>query len=573
MQNRKKLNLGYSDFKDIIQSNNYFVDKSLLIEEVLNSQKAVLLFPRPRRFGKTLNLSMLRYFFDKNEPENKNLFKDLKIWQTGEDIKQHCCKYPIIYLTFKDAKADTWQECYELIVSEIVILYRKHRYLLENSILYDDEKDIFNKILRKTASKSEYKESLKLLSEYLQRYHNKKVVILIDEYDTPIQASHNKFYKEAISFMRSLLSGALKDNSNLYKGVITGILRVSKESIFTGLNNLSVYSILDEEFSAQFGFTELEVKQIIKDFNIKTDYSEIKRWYDGYKFGETTKIYNPWSILNFVVSKNEKFKTFWTYTSSNELIKEQIKKKDAENIREEILKLINGESIKKDLEANFVFPDLSKNIDLFWTLLTYSGYLTTRKEISRKKHELVIPNFEIKIIFQDTILEWLKMDVKVQQSLLENTANYLITNEIEKFEKGFKKVIGDTFSYYDTAKNHEYVYHSYILGLLAIIGDDYIIKSNGEGGEGRYDIMLIPHDKSKYGVVIEIKQIEKQKEKESDNNFTKRINVKIKDALAQIDRNKYYKTLIDNKIEHKKIIKLPIVFAGKEPYVIPSKTD
>ncbi len=568
---QKRLNLGQSDFKDIIQNNNYFIDKTLLVEEVINAQKQVLLLPRPRRFGKTLNLSMLRYFFDKNEPEN--LFKDLKIWQTEEDIKQHCCKYPVINLSFKDAKADTWEECYELIVSEIVILYRKHRYLLENSILYDDEKDIYNKILRKTASKSEYKESLKQLSEYLQRYHNEKVVILIDEYDTPIQASHNKFYKDAISFMRSLLSGALKDNSNLYKGIITGILRVSKESIFTGLNNISVYSILDDEFSDKFGFTELEVKQVIKDFNIKTNYSEIKKWYDGYKFGETIKIYNPWSILNFVVSKNEKFKTFWTYTSSNELIREQIKKKNAENIREEILKLINGETIKKDLEANFVFPELSSNIDLFWTLLTYSGYLTTRKEISRKKYELVIPNFEIKIIFQDTILEWLKTDIKVQQSLLENTANYLITNKITKFEIGFKEIIGNTFSYYDTAKNNEYVYHSYILGLLAIIGDDYIIKSNGESGDGRYDIMLIPHDKSKYGVVIEIKQIEKQREKENDKDFNNRINDQIKIAVNQIDRNKYYKELIDNKIEIDKIIKVPIVFAGKEPYIIPMKTS
>ncbi len=573
MTERKKLNLGYSDFKNIIENNNYFIDKSLLIEEVINAEKTVLLFPRPRRFGKTLNLSMLRYFFDKNEPENKNLFKELKIWQTGEDIKKYCCRYPVIYLSFKDTKTDTWQECYELIVSEIVKLFSKHRYLLENNTLYENEKNKYNKILNEVASKTDYKNSIKQLSEYLQRYHKEKVVILIDEYDTPIQASHNKFYDKAISFMRSMLSGALKDNSNLYKGVITGILRVSKESIFTGLNNLSVYSILDDEFSDKFGFTEIEVKQIIKDFKIKTDYSKIKKWYDGYKFGETTKIYNPWSILSFVVSKNEKFKTFWSYTSSNELIREQIKKKDATNIRAEIVKLISGEAIKRDLEANFVFPDLDTNIDLFWTLLTYSGYLTIRKEVSRKEYELVIPNFEIRTIFQDTILEWLKIDIKLQKSLLENTANYLITNEISKFEKGFKEIIGDTFSYYDTAKNHEYIYHSYILGLLAIIGDDYIIKSNKESGEGRYDIMLIPHDKTLHGIVIEIKQIEKQLEKETDTDFNNRINAQIKKAENQIDRNKYYKELIDNKITAEKIIKVPIIFAGKEPYVIPKRIE
>ncbi len=568
----KKLNLGHSDFKDIIQNNNYFVDKSMLIEEVLNAQKAVLLLPRPRRFGKTLNLSMLKYFFDKSEPENKDLFKELKIWQTGEDIRQHCCKYPVIYLSFKDAKANIWEDCFELLINSIIKSYSKHDYLLDGNILKPHEKIIYNDILTEKASKVKFQNSLEYLSDYLHRYHKEKVVILIDEYDAPIQAGYKNFYDEVVPFMRNLLSGAFKDNSNLYKGIITGILRVSKESIFSGLNNISVYSILDNKFSDKFGFTETEIKQILTDFNIDTEYSQIKKWYNGYRFGKTSNIYNPWSILNYVVEPSAGFKTFWTNTSSNELIKEQIKKKNAVNIRAEILKLINGETIKKDLEANFVFPDLSTNTDLLWTLLTYSGYLTTKKEISRKKHELIIPNFEIKTVFQDTILEWLKKDIKILQSLLENTANFLITNQITKFEKGFKKIIGDTFSYYDTAKNHEYVYHSYILGLLAIIGDDYIINSNGEGGEGRYDIMLIPHDKSKNGVVIEIKQIEKQQENESDNNFIKRINKQIKLATNQIDRNKYYKTLFDNKIEIDRIIKIPIVFAGKEPYIIPMKT-
>ena len=567
----QELNLGHSDFKDIIQNNNYFVDKSMLIEEVLKAQKSVLLFPRPRRFGKTLNLSMLRYFFDKSEPENKKLFKDLKIWQTGEDIKQHSCKYPILYLTFKDAKKETWQGCYEFIVSEIVDLYSTHDYLLEGTILKNHEKAIFQNILIKKASKTEYETSLKQLSKYLEKYHKEKVVVLIDEYDTPIQASHNKFYNDAISFMRSLLSGALKDNRSLYKGIITGILRVSKESIFTGLNNLSVYSILDEEFSDKFGFTEQEVKQITKDFNIKTAYSEIKKWYDGYKFGKTTKIYNPWSILSFVVSKNERFKTFWTNTSANELIRNEIKKKNSENIRTEIVKLINGETVVKDIEENFVFPDLIKRKSLFWTLLTYSGYLTTQKEIRFGEYALLIPNYELKIIFKKTIIEWLETDVKVIKSLLQDTANALLNNNIAKFEKGFKEIIGDTFSYYDTAKNHEYVYHSYILGLLAIIGDEYIIKSNRESGDGRYDIMLIPHDKNKNGVVIEIKEIEKKLAKETHEKFATRINKLIDEALQQIEEKEYYKELIDNKISKDKIVKLPIVFAGKTPYITKIK--
>ena len=567
----KELDLGQSDFKSIITNNNYFIDKSLFIEEVIKAQKNVLLLPRPRRFGKTLNLSMLRYFFDKNEPDNEKLFKDLKIWQAEDAVKQHCGKYPVIYLTFKDAKAETWKGVLNHIKFEISNAYEQHYYLLAGKILRDYEKDFFRKILIRKADDFDYEVSIKKLCEYLQKYYNEKVVILIDEYDTPIQAGHNKFYQEAISFMRNLLSGALKDNLNLYKGVITGILRVSKESIFTGLNNLSVYSILDNKFSDKFGFTEEEVKQIATDFKVDTKYTQIKKWYNGYKFGKTANIYNPWSILNYVLASSEGFKTFWTNTSANELIKNEIKKKDAGNIREDILKLINGEVIKKDLEENFVFPDLHKRKSLLWTLLTYSGYLTTKKQVSRKEYELIIPNYEIKTIFQDSIVEWLEMDIKVIKSLVQDTANYLITNNIRKFEAGFKEIIGNTFSYYDTAKNHEYIYHSYILGLLAIIGDDYIIKSNGESGEGRYDIMLIPHDKSKFGVVIEIKRIPKQKESEKEAKFVGRINKNIKKALSQIDRNKYCKELIDNKIEHEKIIKVPVVFAGKEPYIIPIK--
>ena len=573
MNDRKKLNLGYSDFKNIMKSNSYFVDKSLLIKEVIDTEKSVLLFPRPRRFGKTLNLSMLKYFFDKSEIKNRKIFEKLKIWQTENYIKDNCGKYPVINLSFKDAKANNWKETFKYIKKELSKVYQQHIYILKNDVLSDFEKIKFNKIITETGDKVDFAVSLTELSEYLQRYHNEKIVILIDEYDTPIQAGYGKFYDEVVSFMRNLLSGAFKDNANLYKGIITGILRVSKESIFSGLNNLSVYSILDNQFSDKFGFTEQEVKEIIEDFRVKTDYNQIKKWYNGYKFGRIKDIYNPWSILNYVLHPEDGFKTFWTNTSANELIKIEIKKKNADNIRQEILKLINNEIIIKKIEENFVFTDLDTPKEILWTLLTYSGYLTTRNNISRKKHELVIPNYEIKTVFQDTIIEWLETDIKIQQSLLENTANHLVNNEVEEFEIGFKQIIGDTFSYYDTAKNNEYIYHSYILGLLAIIGDDYIIKSNKESGEGRYDIMLIPHDKSKNGVVIEIKQIDNLKENENDADFVKRINEMINLASSQIDRNKYYKELINSKVDEANIIKIPIVFAGKEPFITQIEKD
>ncbi len=570
---RKELNLGQSDFKNVIENNNYYIDKSLLIEEVLTAQKAVLLLPRPRRFGKTLNLSMLRYFFDRDMPENKELFKDLKIWQTDENIKKHCCKYPVIYLNFKDAKADTWEECFSLIINEIVKLYSRFDFLLKENFLKPHEQRKFNKILNEAGTSVDYQLSIKHLNEYLYRYYNEQIVILMDEYDVPIQSGYNKYFDKVVSFMRNMMSGAFKDNPYLFKGVITGILRVSKESIFTGLNNLSVYTILDDEFSDKFGFTEAEVKQLIKDFEVKTDFAEIKKWYNGYKFGDTEGIYNPWSILNYIAQPQEGFITYWSNTSSNDLIKHEILKKDAGYIRAELLKLLNNETVKKDIVENFVFTDLDKRKSLLWTLLAFSGYLTIIEQTSRREYLLKIPNYELRAIFQDTIMEWFEEDIKVMASTLEKTANYLINNKLQKFEQGFKQIIGDTFSYYDIAKNHEYVYQAYMLGLLTIIGDDYVIKSNKESGEGRYDIMLIPHDKMKNGVVMELKQIPKQQENEPDNDFAERINKELELASRQIDKNKYYKELLDNQIPEKNIIKVPVVFAGKEPYVTKIKIN
>jgi len=560
----KKLDLGNSDFKSIIENNNYFVDKSLFIEEVINSQSQVILLPRPRRFGKTLNLSMLKYYFAINQLENKNLFTNLKIWQTEPEIKEKQAKYPVIHVSFKDAKANSWEDAYKLIVIQLIKLYLSHDYLLNSGVLKDAEKITFNEIIYKKADSTEYSDSLFKLSDYLYRYYHQKVVILVDEYDTPIQAGYNNFYDKAISFMRNLLSGAFKDNTSLYKGVITGILRVSRESIFTGLNNVSVHSVLDNEFSDKFGFTEVETKQILKDFEVPTEYEEIKKWYDGYKIGQTTDIYNPWSILNYTVGYKNGFKTYWANTSSNELLKEQLADRNENYTREQLLGLINNETIEKEIDENFVFPNLDKNKELLWSLLTFSGYLTSINKIGRKSYELKIPNYEIKTVFQDIILDWLNTDLKIKQALLIDTTKYLINNEIDKFEKGFKKIMGDTFSYFDINGEPENVYQSYVLGLLAIIGDDYIIKSNRESGEGRYDILLIPHDKTKFGIVIEIKQIVRN-EKEDNETFIKKIDDKIKEAKKQIDKNKYYMELIDNKIS--KIIKLPIVFAGKEPYI------
>ncbi len=559
----KKMDIGNSDFKSIIENNNYYVDKSLFILELIDIQKQVILIPRPRRFGKTMNLLMLKYFFEKDRPENEKLFTNLKIWQSEKEILEKRGKFPVIFLSFKDAKGNTWEDVQAHLEYEISKAYSHHYYLLESESLEEYEKNEFKDILSKKVSKAILEKSIKQLSEYLYRYHKEKVVILIDEYDTPIHSGYKKFYDDVVSFMRNLLSGAFKDNLYLYKGVITGILRVSRESIFSGLNNLSVYSILDDEFSDKFGFTENETKQILKDLNIPIPYSQIKEWYDGYKIGNTTDIYNPWSVLNYAVSYKTGFKPYWANTSSNDILKERIEQKSNQETREDIEKLLNGETIEKELYENFIFSQLDSNLDLIWTLLAFSGYLTVENSVSEGVYGLRIPNYEIRLIFKQMILSWINNEIKIVRTLLQDTANYLITNQIEKFAKGFQKIIGDTFSYFDMDGEPEKVYHSYTLGLLAILCDDYVIRSNRESGEGRYDILLIPHDKTKNGVVIEIKQIEKKK-RESQKKFKERVQNELKLALSQIEENQYYKELIDHQVMN--IIKLPIVFVGKEAF-------
>jgi len=560
----KELELGNSDFKSVIEGDKYFVDKSLFIKDVINAQKQVLLFPRPRRFGKTLNLSMLRYFFDIQQPENQKLFTNLNIWNTEDKIKNQQGKFPVIYMSFKDTKLNDWNKTYNQIKYIIAKVYRENDFLLKTNILTKIEKDEYNKLSDLSTNDSLLNNSLLQLSEYLYRYYNQKVVILIDEYDAPIHAGYNTFYKEVIDFMRSLLSATFKDNPFLYKGIITGILRVSRESIFSGLNNISVFSIFENEISDKFGFTETETKQIIEDFKVKIPFTKIKKWYNGYQFGNTKNIYNPWSILNLAISYKSGCKPFWVNTSSNDLIKDRIIEKDANHTREQILKLINGEIIEKEIYENFVFADFDAKKELFWTLLIYSGYLTIRKQVTRKKYELQIPNNELKTVFQDIILDWFDFNIKVKKTLLEETTNYLINNQIKEFEIGFKTIMGDTFSYFDTNTEPEKIYQSYLLGLLALIGDDYVIKSNRESGEGRYDIMLIPNNKKKYGIVIEIKQLPKKK-KENKIYLKNRINKKIDEAIKQIEENNYCNELISNKITN--IIKIPIIFVGKEPFI------
>ncbi len=574
----KTLKVGRSDFDLMIRGNHYFVDKTGLISEFYNNQSDVILMPRPKRFGKSLNLSMIDYFFNIQKPQSKELFTEFEIAKDKAFCEKHQNSYPVINITLKDVKADNWNECYASFKNIIHELYANNIYLLKSNKLDDYEKSDIRNIISSKADYSQYKFSLQRLSSYLHKHFNKKVIILVDEYDTPIINAFNHtdppikskikanttYYEKVIGFMQPFLGKAYKDNIYLEKGLITGVMRVGKESIFSEWNNIKVYDITSNYFSDKFGFTQKEIEDLLDYFNISEQLPEVEKWYNGYKFGKTDKIYNPWSIMNYLSNMEDGFQAYWVNSGDYTLIKNRIIETD---IKQNIQTLIEGKSIEKEFQENFVFQDFENDIELFWTLLVINGYLTIQGEGKYGNHKLRIPNNEVKIVFNQIIATWLKDEFKITKHLLIEMAENLINNRLIEFEKDLKKIVGDTLSYYDTAVQNEQIYHVYTLGLLTILSNDYIIKSNRESGEGRYDIMLIPYDKNQNGIVIEFKSIEAQKDKETNDKFAKRVNTTINKALQQIEKNKYYKELIDNKIKPDNILKLPIIFAGKEPFV------
>ncbi len=375
--------------------------------------------------------------------------------------------------------------------------------------------------------------------------------------------------------MQTFLGKAYKGNPYLKKGLLTGVMRVGKESIFSEWNNFDVFGVSMPYFSDSFGFTKDETEKILTYFNLSHKKKEVQKWYNGYKFGNTENIYNPWSIVNYISKYEAGFKPYWVNSGDYSLIQRRIIEL---GVQENVESLMKGETIEKELHENFVFQDFETDNELLWTLLTDNGYLTQVEESDFDNHKLRIPNNEIKIVFKNIIKTWLKNEVKLRKDLLINTTRHLINSRIKEFEKGFRQLVGDTFSYYDTAEKidkhsrlktirTEQIYHVYTLGLLAILKDDYIIKSNRESGEGRYDIMLIPHDKTANGIVIEIKSVAKQKKRETQKQFTDGINKETNKALKQIEANKYYAELLENNIKPENITKLAIIFAGKQPFV------
>jgi len=589
MKTKKTLKIGRSEFDLIIKGNHYFVDKTMLIFDFYNNANDIILFPRPRRFGKTLNLSMIEHFFDIQKPESAKLFTDFAISKEIDFCNEHQNKYPVINISLKSVKETDWEKCLDKFKGLISKLYNEHKYLLQSDKLGIYEKSLFERLLMKTANDVEYKDSLQSLSNCLTIHFGQKTIILVDEYDAPIisafqytkppiktfQSGNPTFYEKVINFMQGFLGDAFKGNDTLKKGLLTGVMRVGRESIFSEWNNFDVFGVTSHYYSDKFGFVQTEIDELLSYFQLEEKKEEIERWYNGYKFGSTEKIYNPWSIVNYIAKPKDGFRPYWVNSGDYTLIKSRIIEL---GVKETIMDLIQGKTIDKELKDNFVFQDFEKNTELLWTLLTDNGYLTQAGKADFGTYKLKIPNNEVKIIFTDIIMSWLNEEVKITRDLLTKTAKSLITNQIAEFETCFRQIIGDTLSYFDTAEKvdkqsrvktitHEQIYHVYTLGLLTILADDYIIKSNRESGEGRYDIMLIPYDKKRNGIIIEIKSVEKQQENEDNGNFTKRINNEIDSALNQIDKNEYYKELIVNKIKPDNIIKLAIIFAGKVPYI------
>ena len=532
----KRLAIGIDDFKKIIKENCYYIDKTKFIEDILEDGSGVKLINRPRRFGKTLNMTTLKYFFDiENAEENRKLFNNLYIEKSKYIEEQG--KHPVIFLSLKEIKGKTWEEMLEEIKNYIKGLYNDFEYIRE--ILNESELKTFDAIWLKKEG-ADYSNSIKDLTKFLYKYYKQEVILLIDEYDVPlIEAYLNNYYSDAISFFKIFLGGALKTNQYLKMGIMTGIIRVIKAGIFSDLNNLSVYTILDNDYNEDFGLTEKEVEQALKDYNIFEELNDVKFWYDGYKIGNK-EVYNPWSIINFL--KNKELKGFWIKTSGNQLIKKVLE--DATpDVNEGLLKLFNGEDVEEVVTGTSDLSNLLNYRDV-WELLVFSGYLTIKEKIDRRNYILKIPNQEIKEFFKDEFI-----DLYFGESKLKKILTALKENNIEDFERIFQNILLNSVSTWDTSK--EAFYHGLSFGMLSYLDGEYYVTSNFESGYGRYDIIAEPRNKNKRGFIIECKIVKDEKDLEKMS----------KEAIEQIKNKKYDTKLKERGI--KDITLLGLAFCGK----------
>lgn len=535
-----------------LSSECYYVDKTLLIRDLIDDHNMVTLFTRPRRFGKTLAINTIKTFFEKTEENTAKYFIDKKIWQCGEKYQSMQGRYPVIMLTFKDVKYNSWEESLEAIRLVVKDEFKRHPELYESSVLDADAKNYMDRMEKGTLSTVELQRSLLNLTRMLSAHHRSKVVILIDEYDTPIQQGYSKgFYKEVISFMRNFLSGGLKDNTDLAFGVLTGIMRVSKENLFSGLNNPLVNTVLDEKYSEFFGFTEDEVRAMASYYHRSEAMNEIRCWYDGYRFG-STEIYNPWSVTNYFASGGQA-KPYWANTSDNDIIREILTELTPE-IADDLAKVMQGEPIHAALDMEVVYPRMTDGNDTIFSFLLLAGYLTPSGRPEETEigtfASLRLPNAEIRRIYNTEILSW----IRAQQSgnIISEIEKAVYLSDAKRLQEALRKYMITSISFYDGAA--EGFYHGMVLGLVASLSSKYYIRSNREAGEGRFDLQLEPRDKAMPGILMEFKAVSVS-EKDALSGLAE-------EALKQTEYKSYQGDMEDRGVSV--IVRYGIAFSGKQ---------
>ena len=554
---KKKLPIGISDFKEIIENNYYYFDKTKFIENILEDGSKVKLFTRPRRFGKTLNISMLKYFFDiKNKDENRKLFENLEISKSEYFEKQG--NFFVISISFKNYDAESWESGFNTIKNEIKLLYNEF-YLIRDNLNQSDLVDFDAIWLKK--DNADWINSLFNLTRYLYEISGKKVVVLIDEYDQPIIDSYIKGnYEKCIAFFKAFYGKVLKDNNYLEMGILTGILRVAKENVFSGLNNLEVHTILDDEFTEYFGIMENEVEKSLEDFDLKYELNDVQKWYNGYLFGEK-KVYNPWSIINFLNRGN--LKSYWVNTSGNGLINLYLQKLK-NDVFDDFSKLLNKENILKKINNNMTFENLKTNFGKnIWNLFFHSGYLTLadKYDVMKKNASIKIPNKEILEMFSEMFIE---IYFKDSETFLDMT-DALTTGNIEKFKFELNKILLENIGIFDVIGIYkEQFYHGLMLGLILMLKNEYEISSNNFSGKGRYDLLLKPKNifERKEGIIIELKAINIDNLKLNSEKIHEKLLSECEVALNQIEEKEYTSILKNAGIDN--ILKIGIAFFGKE---------
>ena len=556
----RRIPIGISDYKELIDEGFYYVDKTDFIRELLENGSKITLLPRPRRFGKTLNLSMLRYFFEKTDGNVFRPLFDSKRIREWKDFDKHQGQYPVIMLTLKDCKADTFDKALELVASELQKEFFRHKYLLDSPVMDSTYRPIFQSLLEGNPGEVRMQRSLLLLSELLTAHWGMPPLVLLDEYDTPIHVAFDKgYYDRMIVFMRNFMSMVFKDNTSVFRGVITGILRVSKESIFSGLNNIAVFSLLDRPMSTAFGFIQDEVDGLLDDYSQGRHKEEIKRWYNGYLFGGHV-IYNPWSVLNYIMYDGV-FAPYWVNTGSDVLLRHLIAEGPSQ-VRKGIETLVQGGSLCSVINDKLAFPDLLSSASNIWSFMLFSGYLKASEGTMTPDHlmsyTLGVPNTEVSTVFSTIIRGWIN-DGPVKNDRLEMMLQALDENDIEAFEEILNEFVVNTLSYYDTnGRDPEKVYQAFLLGML-VSHDSYKVSSNRESGLGRYDILMCPVDVSRRGYIMELKRL----------RMSSTVETTLDTALQQIKDKRYAATLHAAGVRD--ILEMAITFDGKRVWVKTSE--